>query len=273
MSVLPPFAQASPAAGIGALRVEGLSIGFGGVRVVQDLAFDVGDGEIVSLIGPNGAGKTTVLNCVGGLTRAQRGSIHYAGRDLIGMPAHARARLGIGRTFQNLHLFGCMTAMENLLVAQHTRIRTGLFHDLLRLPARGEERRAREHARDLLGRLDLGQVAQVRADTLPFGQQKMLGVARCLAFGPRLVLLDEPAAGLNQAEAQALGAFIRALRTWYGDGRVAVLLVEHNMGVVMRISDRVIVLAGGTKLAEGQPEEVRRLPRVIEAYLGPTGEV
>ncbi|HWE64944.1 MAG TPA: ABC transporter ATP-binding protein [Chloroflexota bacterium] len=251
-----------------ALRIQGLGVTFGGVRVLDDLSFDVHAGQIVALIGPNGAGKTTVLNCINGFIRPQQGSIRAGGRELLSLPAHARARLGVGRTFQDLQLFGSMTVLDNVLVALHTRIRSGLIRDLLWLPARREERRASEHAHAVLARLGLQEHARRRADTLSLGQQKLLGVARCLALDARLLLLDEPAAGLTRYEATALGEVLRTLPDWHSGGHTAVLLVEHAMDLVMGVSDHVVVLDHGQKLADGSPEQVRRSPAVIAAYLG-----
>jgi branched-chain amino acid transport system ATP-binding protein len=246
------------------LRVRDLTIAFGGIRAVDGVSFDVPAGGILSLIGPNGAGKTTVLNAISGFVRA-RGSILYGGRELLGRAAYQRARLGIGRTFQNLQLFGEMSLLDNVLVGRHVQMGGNVILDLLGFPVARREEAARERAMETLRRLGLDTFAGRQAHALPFGIQKLAGVARALAAEPDMLLLDEPAAGLNVAETQALGEVITRLRRDHG---LTILLVEHNMRLVMGISDRIVVLDEGRALTEGLPEEIARNPAVIEAYLG-----
>lgn len=246
------------------LAVRGLTIAFGGVHAVEDLSFNLSFGRVLGLIGPNGAGKTTVLNSISGFVRAG-GSVLFAGRELLGQPPHRRAPLGIGRTFQSVQLFGELTLLDNILIGQHAALGGNLLADLVRVPALRRERAARTRAMDLLGRLQLESYAAQAAHSLPFGVQKLAGVARALAARPRLLLLDEPAAGLNRQEAEDLGRLITTLRTDFGQ---TILLVEHNMRLVMRVSDRILVLDHGRKLSDGTPAEIGANPAVIEAYLG-----
>jgi len=248
------------------LSVRDLTIGFGGLWAVQELDFEVPDRAIVSLIGPNGAGKTTCLNSISGFVRAT-GSISYRGRELLSQPPHRRAALGIGRTFQSVQLFTSMTLLQNLLTGQHASLGGNVLLDMARLPILSEERAARKRARQILERLGIERFAHRRAGSLPFGVQKLAGVARALAGNPRLLLLDEPAAGLSRGEAAGLGMLISSLRDELG---ITILLVEHNMRLVMRISDLVVVLDHGRKLTEGVPQAVSRAPEVISAYLGTT---
>jgi branched-chain amino acid transport system ATP-binding protein len=246
------------------LRIHSLSIAFGGIHAVEALSFDVPTEAVVALIGPNGAGKTTVLNAVSGFVPAN-GRVEFEGTNLLRLPAHRRAWLGIGRTFQNLQLFGGLTLLENVLTGEHTRIPGNLVWDMLRFPVVEQEKLARERAIVVLGLLGLADYADRPVDSLPFGVQKLAGVARALANSPRLLLLDEPAAGLNFHESAVLGNLILSLRAELG---VTILLVEHNMRLVMRISDHIVVLDEGQKLTEGPPDTVSQDPAVIAAYLG-----
>ncbi|SIQ34877.1 ABC transporter ATP-binding protein [Pseudacidovorax sp. RU35E] len=251
------------------LRIEGLSVRFGGIVALDGVGFDVAAGQVCGLIGPNGAGKSTLFNCLSRLYGWQAGRIEFAGRSLATLPRHRMAALGIGRTFQNLALFASMTVRENVRVGTHTHQHAGFLRDALRLPGvRQLEAEADVRTEEFITLLDLGAVADRRVADLPFGSQKRVELARALAAKPRLLLLDEPACGLNHEELEGLGDLILALRARLG---LTVLLVEHHMGLVMRVSDKVVALNFGRKIAEGTPEAVRRHPEVIRAYLGDDG--
>jgi len=248
------------------LRVHNVGVRFGGIVALDDVSFDVARNCIVGLIGPNGAGKTTLFNCVSRLYRCDCGDIVFDGRSLLCVPRHRIAALGIGRTFQNLALFGTMTVLENVMIGHHCRIRSGFLSNALRLPRVGrDESAATDKARALVEFLGLKAVAGARVSDLPVGTQKRVELARALASDPTLLLLDEPASGLNHEEVGVLGAVIRDIRDRLG---VTILLVEHHMNLVMSISDRVVALDFGRKIAEGTPDEVRAHPEVIQAYLG-----
>ena len=248
------------------LRVQNVGVRFGGIIALDDVSFDVEKGGIVGLIGPNGAGKTTLFNCLSRLYECGSGDICLDGGSLLGVPRHRVAELGIGRTFQNLALFRTMTVLDNVMVGRHCRTGSGFFVNCLRLPGvTREERATLEKAQALLHLLELDAVAGARVADLPFGRQKRVELARALASEPRLLLLDEPASGLNHEEVGALGKLIREIRDRLA---LTVLLVEHHMSLVMSISDRVVALNFGRKIAEGTPAEMQKNPELIQAYLG-----
>ena len=245
--------------------VRDLRKAFGGLKAVDGVSFGVPRGCIKAIIGPNGAGKTTLINLVTGLERANWGEVRFAGQRIDVLQPYEIVRLGIARTFQNLKLFADMSVLENVMTGRHSRTHAGLVSAVLRTGrARTEEAAIEADASRLLGDMGLSAHAHDRAGDLPFGMQRMLEIARALATEPSLLLLDEPAAGLNSAEAAELGGFIRRIR----DGGITVLLVEHHMGLVMDISDEIFVLDFGQSLAEGTPAEIRNNPAVIAAYLG-----
>ena len=248
------------------LEVRDLGMRFGGLLAVNGVNLTIKAREVVSMIGPNGAGKTTVFNCLTGFYKPSAGQILLDGHAIQGLPGQQIARRGIVRTFQNVRLFKDMTAVENLLVAQHRHLNTHFLAGLFKTAAfRHSEQKALAHAAHWLAQMNLTEVANRPAGTLAYGQQRRLEIARCMMTHPRLLMLDEPAAGLNPRETEDLKTLIALLRDRYG---VTVLLIEHDMPLVMSISDRITVLNQGRPLAEGRPEEIRQHPAVINAYLG-----
>ena len=247
------------------LELKGITQIFGGVTALNNVSFNIRADEITGVIGPNGAGKTTLFNIVSGIYQQTSGQVIFEGKDISGIPVEQLAAKGMVRTFQNIELFGQMTVLENVMVGLHSRSHSGLFACSFKAPwAIKEERRIRKEAHEWLDFVGIGQLAEVVAANLPFGKGRMLEIARAMACKPRMILMDEPAAGLNSQETVGLAELIRKIR----DMGITVVLVEHDMELVMDICDRIVVLNLGEKLAEGTPREIQDNPEVIAAYLG-----
>ena len=249
-----------------ALRADNIVMRFGGLVAVNDVSFTIPEGSIVSLIGPNGAGKTSFFNALTGLYKIASGRVLLGERNITGLTPNKIASLGLARTFQNIRLFGLMTAEENVKVAMHSHLKAGSIRTVLTTPRqRHEERDAHQEALALLDYVGIGRTSGEYARNLSYGDQRRLEVARALALKPKVLLLDEPTAGMNPRESAAFVEFVRRVRD---DKKVSVLLIEHDMSVVMRVSERITVLDRGEKIAEGVADEIKADPRVVEAYLG-----
>ena len=243
---------------------------FGGVTASSDISFHVDEGQIFGIIGPNGAGKTTLFNLITGVYQVSEGDILFNGQSIEGKKPHEITALGIARTFQNIRLFPQMTVLENCLVGCHTQLHSGLWASVFHTKAqKAEEKAARERSMEFLKFVGLADDAQCIASSLPYGKQRKLEIARAMSTNPKLLLLDEPAAGMNDSETAALGTLIRGLRDTY---HVSIILIEHNMNLMMDLCDRLVVVNFGQKLAEGTPSEIQNNPAVIEAYMGKEDE-
>ena len=249
-----------------ALSAENITVKFGGLVAVNSVSFDIPTGKIVSLIGPNGAGKTTFFNVLTGLYKPTSGKVLFGEEDITAKAPHKIAAGGLARTFQNIRLFGLMTAEENVMVAMHSHLKSGILATIFRTPGqRREERESREQARELLDFVGIGRWAGEYARNLSYGDQRRLEVARALALKPKVLLLDEPTAGMNPQETQTFIDFVYRVRD---EKEISILLIEHDMNVVMSVSERITVLDQGEKIAEGTASEIKSNQRVIEAYLG-----
>jgi branched-chain amino acid transport system ATP-binding protein len=247
------------------LEIRGLNRAFGGLQAVDDVSFDVEKNQIKAIIGPNGAGKTTLFNLISGTLKADSGSVKFKGDSIQGLPPYKIAEKGISRTFQNIKLFKHMSVLENVMIGRHTRSRSGFFSGMFSLPrSREEEKAIHEKSEEVIELLGISELAGHDAESLPFGKQRMVEFARALAMEPELLILDEPAAGLNIHETEEMAEMISRIREW----GITVLIIEHDMSLIMDISDHIAVLSSGTKIAEGRPEEIQKNKDVIRVYLG-----
>ena len=252
------------------LLADNISVKFGGLVAVDDVSFDIPTGGVVSLIGPNGAGKTTFFNVLTGLYKPTSGTVTFDDKNITAKPPHKIAQAGVARTFQNIRLFGLMTAEENVMVAMHSHLKSGIISTILGTKKqRTEERESKKTARELLEFVGIGNTADQFARNLSYGDQRRLEVARALALKPKVLLLDEPTAGMNPQESKTFVDFVYRVRD---EKDVSILLIEHDMSVVMKVSERITVLDRGQKIAEGTPAEIKSNKRVIEAYLGKSSE-
>ena len=253
-----------------ALQADNISVKFGGLVAVDDVSFDIPNGGVVSLIGTNGAGKTTFFNVLTGLYKPTSGTVTFDDKNITAKPPHKIAQAGVARTFQNIRLFGLMTAEENVMVAMHSHLKSGIISTILGTKKqRTEERESKKTARELLDFVGIGNTADQFARNLSYGDQRRLEVARALALKPKVLLLDEPTAGMNPQESKTFVDFVYRVRD---ERDVSILLIEHDMSVVMKVSERITVLDRGQKIAEGTPAEIKSNKRVIEAYLGKSAE-
>jgi branched-chain amino acid transport system ATP-binding protein len=252
------------------LQADNISVKFGGLIAVDDVSFDIPVGGVVSLIGPNGAGKTTFFNVLTGLYKPTSGTVTFDDKNITAKPPHKIAQAGVARTFQNIRLFGLMTAEENVMVAMHSHLKSGIISTILGTKKqRTEESESKKNARELLTFVGIGNTADQFARNLSYGDQRRLEVARALALKPKVLLLDEPTAGMNPQESKTFVDFVYRVRD---EKDVSILLIEHDMSVVMKVSERITVLDRGQKIAEGTPAEIKSNKRVIEAYLGKSAE-
>jgi branched-chain amino acid transport system ATP-binding protein len=252
--------------GIPVLRCENISLNFGGVVALSDISFEVNKGEILSIIGPNGAGKTCIINSVTGFYRPSKGNIYFEGQDIIGLPPHKVCALGLARTFQNIELFTGLTVLDNLLAARHIYLKKNLLSNCLYFgPCQKEEIKERKIVEDIIDFLEMEAIRKQPVGILPYGQRKRVELGRALALEPKIILLDEPTAGMNLEEKEDIVRFVLDINEEQG---TTIILVEHDMDIVMDISDRIVVFDFGTKIAEGVPDEIKKNNRVIKAYLG-----